>query len=205
MKKLFYLSVHPLCFLTEIPPLILLWLAFRDNDIVTVPGKLYPLMAASVIWIIFTFIYFFRGVVLSESEIFTVGPFSSRDAVTLKSGKTLVLTKCPRGVKKVEVIGNDGKAALAFLQNREVQDISQLREKIYAGDAAIYRIASLFGVPAATVEQALSSDSYREETAECLFTAEKKNDILEMCITLKKEIKIPEKTNDKYHFRLFDR
>ncbi len=208
MKKLFYFSVHPLTFLTAIPPAVLLWLATRYNDVMTIPGKLYPLMVALSLWIIFTFIYFFRGLLLCDSSFLAIGPFSSHGSAAILVGKTVILRKCPHGVKKIEVLGSDGETALDFLKDREPQEISQMRETFYAPDGAILRIAALFGVPKETADAALSADTFREETEDYLLSAEKMNEIREIRITVKTEKTqpIPEKKNDgKYHFRFFDR
>ena len=97
MKKSLFLPsnfLRPI--IVVLPQAALLVGAILMNDTVDTLMRLYPLMAACALGIIFTFVYFFKAVVLSKDEIKYIGPFSSRDSAVINEGKTLILTKSQR-------------------------------------------------------------------------------------------------------------
>ena len=77
MKSVFLFSTKLKVFLIEIPPTVLLVPAIIYNNNVKTLMKLYPLIIALLGIIIFSAVYFFRAVKITNEEIRCVGPFST--------------------------------------------------------------------------------------------------------------------------------
>ena len=131
-----------------IPPAIVLVSAILLNDTVKAPGKLYPLIIFAALAIIFTFIFFFRVVVLSKEEIKMIGPFSSRDSSVINEGKTLIITRRSAGRISIDLYGNNGvNAGFDWLRDvRTVRDIYLFKSNVVGSTGAIKRILLFFGV-----------------------------------------------------------
>ena len=149
MKKSLFLPsnfLRPI--IVALPQAALLVGAILMNDTVDTLMRLYPLMAACVLGIIFTFVYFFKAVVLSKDEIKYIGPFSSRDSAVINEGKTLILTKKPKGKLAIDLFGNDGvNASLDWLKSETtVRDVYLFKGKVLGGALAARSVLKFFGV-----------------------------------------------------------
>ena len=66
MKGIAFFSSRLWVYLTELPVILLLVVAVRNNDAADNVGKLYPLIILLGAVIVFIAIYFFRGVIISN-------------------------------------------------------------------------------------------------------------------------------------------
>ena len=95
-------------YLTEVPVILLFFIALHYNKYSENIFKFYPLLVFLVICACFIFIYLFRLISISFEEIRYHGLFSSRDRADITEGKELIITLLPKGKLKVELFGNDG-------------------------------------------------------------------------------------------------
>lgn len=118
------------------------------NDTVDTPMRLYPLIVVCALGIIFTFVYFFKAVVIAKDEVKYVGPFSSRDSAIINEGKTLIITKLAHGKLAISLYGNDGvNASLDWLKSETaVRDVYLFKGKAIGGALAIKSALRFFGV-----------------------------------------------------------
>ncbi len=139
-------------FLGEIPLIGLYVIAVTFNRTSTGIFKLYPLQLATLAMIIFTAVYFFRGIKLSFSEIKDIGRFSARDKAVINKGKTLILTLKKRGRMDVTLFGNNGQPPLYSESGEDTQpiDIDLFNGHTLGRKRTVMRILKYFGV---TVEQ----------------------------------------------------
>ena len=150
MKKfLFFPCTILRPFLVSLPLVLIMAAAIRLNDAVDTPLKLYPLIIFLGGAIIFTFVYFFRAIILTKDEVKYIGLFSSRDRAVINEGKTLIITLKPKHRMKVDLYGNDGvNAELDWLKDENVvRDTYLFRGSAIGGTSEIDRIFDLFDVP----------------------------------------------------------
>ena len=149
MKKSLFLPSNFLRpFLVSLPMAALLCGAIIMNDTVDTLLGLYPLIVACILGIIFTFVYFFKAVIITKDEIKYVGPFSSRDSAIINEGKTLIITELPHGRLAVSIYGNDGvNASLDWLKSETaVRDVYLFKGKAIGGALAIKSVLRFFSV-----------------------------------------------------------
>ena len=149
----------------SIPPIIVLIASILLNDLVKSPLKLYPLIIFSGLVIAFTFVFFFRVVVLTKEEIKMIGPFSSKDSSIINEGKTLIITRRSIGRISIDLYGNTGvNADLDWLRDvHTVRDIYLFKSNVVGGTNAIKHILLFFGVSEVDVDTLLSSnEAYNE-------------------------------------------
>ena len=148
MKKSLFLPSNFLRpFLVALPMAALLCGAIIMNDTVDTPMRLYPLIVVCALGIIFTFVYFFKAVVITKDEVKYVGPFSSRDSAIINEGKTLIITKLAHGKLAISLYGNDGvNASLDWLKSETVRDVYLFKGKVIGGALAIKSVLRFFSV-----------------------------------------------------------
>ena len=118
-------------------------------------------MAVSLIGIIITFVYFFRGVSISYQEIKEVGRFSSHDVALINKGKTLILYKENYSRVRIILFGNDGlKPELSWMQSTQdaPHDISLFRSRTFGGNHSIKIVMKYFGATDSDCARLLSED-----------------------------------------------
>ena len=167
MKKLLILPntiFRPI--LVSIPLLFIFVSAIRMNDAVQTFGKLYPLIIFSGLAVVFTFVFFFRPVILSHDEIKSIGPFSSRDKAIINMDKTLILTERGSGLISIDLFGNDGmNADLDWLKGENVlHDTYLFKSKVVGGVHTMKKILLFFGADEALADEILSADAIERET-----------------------------------------
>ena len=148
MKKfLFFPNTIFRPILVAFPLVFLFAIAIRMNPEVDSPGRLYPLIIFSGLAVIFTFIFFFRPVILSRDEIKSIGPFSSKDKAIINEGKTLIITKRKKGLVSIDLYGNNGmNADLDWLKNETVaHDTYLFKSKVLGGKRTMRKILLFFG------------------------------------------------------------
>ena len=148
MKPIYIFASRLRAFWVLVPMSIVLFLALKYNDATNHWVKLYPLIIFSIGAIIFTFVYLFRFIAISYSEIKYIGYFSSRDSAMITEGKTLILKEDKLGKVKVILFGNDGVLpGLDWMKNTysAPKDIVLFRGNVTGGKISIKRILKFFG------------------------------------------------------------
>ena len=142
-------------FWVEAPPIILLIPTVIFNDSVKTLMKLYPLMIALSLLIVFFAFYLFRAVSISTKEIKCIGPFSPRETAKIKTGRTLVITVVKRRRLKLELFGknDDGEGSYVWLKNEEPYEINLFRASINGGVKTAKKITRYFKDDKATVSE----------------------------------------------------
>ena len=166
MKKTFVSSTSLLMLLTEIPLIAVLVLAIIFNDRAGAFPKLYPLIIATSLGIVFIFIYLFKLIIISYEEIKIIGRFSSQDKAIINKGKTLILTLRERGRLIITLFGNDGeRPAFDWTQGEDYTpvDINLFREKAEGGERSVRKILSYFEIPKVDVDAILTEDGFTGE------------------------------------------
>ena len=185
MKKQLYLPCtiwRPI--LVSLPLALLLAVSVRMNPEVDTPGKLYPLIAFSILAIIFTFVYFFRVVTISKDEIKIIGPFSSKDSSLINEGKTLIITQRSLNRISVDLFGNNGvNADLDWLKNEEkVRDIYLFKSDIVGGKNTIAKILLYFDINRDDANLFISSNAAFKEYQDYTVSASQAEDAKEIRI-----------------------
>lgn len=146
-------------YLTELPIVALLSAAIYFNDGASSAVKLYPLIIASCIAIIFILVYLFRTVIINNERVRSFGPYSTKESCILNKGKTLVLTTRPRGKIKIEVFGYDDTPAFDWINKDEceAQYTNLYRDFAVGGPRAIGRVLKYFGMSGPDIKSATSS------------------------------------------------
>ncbi len=162
MKKIFLFSTKPLFYTVLIPPIFLLIIAINYNSSVKTLMKLYPLIVLCSAVILFTLIFFFRGVTLSIDEVKQIGLFSERSRIDIKAKRTLVLTKLGRGKLQIELYGSntEGDTSYAWLKNEEPTEINLFRARALGSDGSIKRILRSYAIPSDAITEAIENDEY---------------------------------------------
>lgn len=165
MKPIYIFASRLTALWVLLPMSIVLTLSVRFNDHVDGGVKLYPLIIFSIGAIIFTFVYYFRLIAISYSEIKYIGRFTSRDSATVNEGKTLVVEMLEKRRVSIRLYGNEGyNPEIKWLtnENGEHGDICLFRGKVYGGDEIAVRILLHFGVDIRDIDTILNEDGYNE-------------------------------------------
>ena len=161
-KKAYLPAVRLWVFWCEAPIAFMLTLAIIYNESVDyTPFKLYPLIIFCAAAMIFAFIYFFRLVRIGIDEFKCIGPFSSRDSVMVREGRTLVIRIQRGGKLDINLIGNDGVVAgLDWLRSvgEAPHDISLFRAHAYGGKLAARYALSALGVSGEVAKRAVAEN-----------------------------------------------
>lgn len=164
MKPIYIYASRLRAFWVLFPMSLVLTLAIRFNPTSTNWLKLYPLIVFSAGAIIFTFVFLFRFISISYSEIKYIGRFTSRDSATVNEGKTLVIELLDKHRLNIQLYGNEGyNPEIKWLanENGEAGDICLFRGKAYGNENVAVRILSHFGVNDPTdLESILSEEKF---------------------------------------------
>lgn len=163
MKPIYIFASRLRAFWVLIPMSVVLTMSLRFNEHADGGVKLYPLIIFSIGAIVFTFIYYFRFIAISYSEIKYIGRFTSRDSATVNEGKTLVVELLEKGRVSIRLYGNEGyNPEIKWLTNEDGEhgDFCLFRGKAYGGLAIAERILLHFGVDADDINTALTDDGY---------------------------------------------
>jgi hypothetical protein len=133
-------------FWVVLPPIILLIPTVIFNDSVKTLMHLYPLMIALAALIVFFAFYLFRAVSISKKEIKCIGPFSSKELVKIKEGRTLLITIQKKRRLKLELFGSndDGEGSYEWLKNEEPTEINLFRATVNGGVKTAEKIIGYF-------------------------------------------------------------
>ncbi len=149
MKPIYFYASRFRAFWVLMPMSVILTLSLSFNSESDGLLKLYPLIIFSIGAIVFTFVYLFRFISVSYSEIKYIGRFTSRDSATINEGKTLVIELLEKSRISLCLYGNEGyNPDIKWLtnENGEAGDICLFRSKTYGGENIAIRLISYFGV-----------------------------------------------------------
>ncbi len=160
MKPLYIYASRLRAFWVLLPMSIVLTLSVRYNYATSGLLKLYPLIIFSVGAIIFTFVYLFRFISLSYSEIKYIGRFTSRDSATINEGKSLVIELLEKSRVSIRLYGNEGyNPEVKWLTSGD-KDVCIFRGRVYGNENIAARVLSHFGVSSDDIERILSTDGF---------------------------------------------
>lgn len=164
MKKKYLFCTRLRVYLTEVPLIILFVITLRYNKYSEELIKFYPLMIFLFASMIFIFIYFFRAISVSFSEIRYHGLFSSRDSAEINEGKEIIITLLDKRRIRVDLFGNDNKPpALSWIQDDENYtpvDIYLFRGKAYGSKRKAVSLLRYFGVDENDIPLVFEMESY---------------------------------------------
>jgi hypothetical protein len=165
MKPLYIYASRLRAFWVLVPMSIVLTLALRFNPHVDGLVKLYPLIIFCIGAIIFTFIYYFRLIAISYSEIKYIGKFTSRDSATVNEGKTLVIELLEKRRVSIRLYGNEGyNPDIKWLNDDggTDRDICLFRGRAYGNEQIAVKILLHFGVDAKDIDSILIEEGYEQ-------------------------------------------
>lgn len=191
MKKLIIFCAKPRMYLSEIPLLIIFVLSIYLNDSMDTFLKLYPLIIASGLGMVFAFLFIFRISVISTEEVKSMGVFSSHDRAVINKDKTLILTLHKHKKLKIALWGNDGAAPeLDWLKsdNYVPMDIYLYRETAVGSKKTIKKVLKYFDVPDGAILDLISQKVEIFENDILLVTSNNRDGIFEVRIKFKETI-----------------
>ena len=166
MKATYIFASRLRAFWVLVPMSVILMLSIRFNNESDGLVKLYPLILFSIGAIIFTFVYMFRFISVSYSEIKYIGRFTSRDSATVNAGKTLVIDLLERNRVSIQLWGNEGyNPEIKWLtnENGEVSDVCLFRGKAYGRENVAVKLLTYFGITDTTdIDRILNEDGFNK-------------------------------------------
>ena len=188
-KKKYLFSTNPLMYLTEIPPIALLITCIIFNNRAVGDRKLYPLIIALSLAIIFIIVYLFRFIKISKEELRCIGPFSSHDTAIINKDKTLIITMLGHGRLRIALFGNDGQPPMfEGLRGEPSIDIYLFRAKAVGTRRSVVSVLNYFGIPQEDAERAVLEEKYSSDYEDVILSAERIEDIREIRVTFKKTL-----------------
>ena len=161
MKPIYIFASRLTALWVLLPMSIVLTLSVRFNDHVDGGVKLYPLIIFSIGAIIFTFVYLYRFIAVSYSEIKYIGRFTSRDSATIYEGKTLVIELLEKSRVSIRLYGNDGyNPNIKWLTSGD-KDVCVFRGRAYGNENIAIRVLAHFGVSDDDIDRILVADGFR--------------------------------------------
>jgi hypothetical protein len=186
MKNIFLFSTRFRVFLTEVPLIFLLIVSIIHNERVDVLTKLYPLIIATALLIIFIPIFFIRGVKISFDEVRDVGFFSEKNHCLINDDNTLVFTVLPKNRIKIELFGcSDDTVTYNWLKDEEPRDINLYRARANGTENTLIRIFRYFDITDGDIEAALDKKEFESDYQLIEFYAKTENEIKEYRIKFK--------------------
>lgn len=165
MKSVYIYASRLRAFWVLVPMSTLLMLSVVFNSSSEGALKLYPLIIFSIGAIIFTFIFLFRYISVSYSEIKYIGRFTSRDSATINAKKTLVIELLEKNRVNIKLYGNEGyNPEIKWLTKAEGEngDICLFRGKAYGGEQVAVRLLMYFGVDVKDIDVILADEGFLE-------------------------------------------
>ena len=163
MKPLYIYASRLRAFWVLIPMSIVLTLSLEFNSTSDGALKLYPLIIFSVGAIVFTFVYLFRFISISDSEIKYIGKFTSEDSAVINDGKTLEIEILEKRRVSIKLYGNEGyNPEIKWLtnENGEVDDICVFRGHVYGGKNIARMVLCYFGASREDIDASLEGEGF---------------------------------------------
>lgn len=160
MKSIYFFCTKLRMFWTLLPTVLLLWLAVHFNSESETLFKLYPLQIFLAAFIVFTLIFFFRVISVSNQEIRIHGLFSSKDRALIKKGRSLKITARKKRRVKFELYSTETKPPFDWMKAVEYlpQEVCLFRASAVGGVGSLRRVLKFFSTPKEDIERLLSED-----------------------------------------------
>ena len=189
MKKKYLFCTKIWFYLSEIPLLYLLYVAWTFNFASENPWQFIPLILILSAVIIFIGIYFFRMISVSYEMVRYHGLFSSHDSAIINKDKTLIITLKRKSYVGISLYGNDGKEPMFDgLRDEGPIDIFLFRGRVVGGKGTVKSILKYYGISREDIERAFSEEKYSSETDDISFTSEHTEDIREFRLKFKRTV-----------------
>lgn len=187
MKTIFLFCTKPWVYLTELPLMVMLFIAVALNDKSEELLKYYPLIIFLSLLIVFIAVYFFRMLSISFEEIRYHGLFSSKDQAFIKEKRTLVISVCPRHTLRLELFGDAAEEpAFDWMKAEDVmhREVCLFRGSAVGGKRNAEKTVAYFLAEGESAEGCLK-DGYAYEDEAITVSTEQKNEITEIRISFK--------------------
>ena len=174
MKTLILFGTKLYVYLIEAPLILVLYGALKYNGEMTNLVKLYPLIVASILGIIFVLLYFFNAVILTSAKIKQFGLFSSRDSAIIKKDTSLSLTYLKNGNMRIELFALQKESALEWVDRDSYvpTEANVFRERIIGKNGTARRVLKFFGLDKSDIDRLIYSENASVKTDEMIFTAD---------------------------------
>ena len=186
MRNIFLFSTRSRVFLTEIPLVYLLIISILNNNNVDVLTKLYPLIIATSLLMIFIPIFFFRGVKISYDEVRDVGLFSEKNHCLINDENTLVMSVLPKNRIKIELFGcSNDTVTYQWLKDEDPRDINLFRARANGNEKTMIKILRYFDISDADIQSALDNTDFSSDYNNLRFIVKVTNELKEYHIIFK--------------------
>lgn len=177
-------------YLCELPLIILLMIAIRQNGNVDTRIKLYPLITLLILGMIFILIYFFRLVRIRYDEIRSIGLFSGRERALIKKDRTLEFTLWPKSKMIVELFGKNEAPSLDWIEPEEYKDVSVnlYRMKTVGNEKTLKNALLYFGIPKDDHDKIFNENSLTLEYDEITLFSRIEKENRKIALTFKESI-----------------
>ncbi len=189
MKKKHLFCTKIWFYLTEIPLLLILYIACYVNFTSDNPWQFIPMIIILTGIIAFIGIYFFRAITVSYEEIRYHGLFSSHDSAIINKDKTLIITMYKHSRLGVCLYGNDGKPPLFDgLRDEGSIDIFLFRGRAVGGKRTVKSLLRYFGISEGDIALSFDRREHSSETDIVTLEARICEDIKEFRIKFKETL-----------------
>ena len=190
MRTLILFGTKLYVYLIELPIILVLYGALKYNSEMTNLVRLYPLIVAAILGIIFVLIYFFNAVIITDARIKQFGVFSSRDSAIIKKDTTLRLTYLKNGNMRVELFAMQNESSLSCLNGESYvpTEANVFRERVIGKNTTARRVLKFFGVEKEHIDALIYSDLEKIETENFTLSTDVFEDKKEIKIKFKKTV-----------------
>lgn len=192
MKKIHLFATKPWYFLVTVPPIFVFVLCLVYHPNATGKLGLIPLALMMVGVVIFSVLFFFRTVRISNEEVREVGIFSGGEHMDLMLGREVILVKYPHSSIGVYVYGEDGAEEQFWLLNEKPKEHILMRSRAIGGSRSIARVLTFFGVESEKLEALSTTEGLTHESEFVTVTTLIENENLVVRIKIKKDLEVVE-------------
>ena len=152
-------------FFSVIPLGFMLLISIINNNRVSGLLKLYPLIIALSLFIIFIFVYFFRAIGISTEEVRAIGLFSSKEIATVKKDRRITFTIRSKNRLRVELFGKDEKPAFDWMKEGDFgkNEVRLFSERAVGNARSIKKLLRYFSVPEEDLDAILGEEPFEKE------------------------------------------
>ncbi len=177
-------------YLCQLPLIILLMIAIKQNNNVDTLLKLYPLITLLILGMIFIFVYFFRLVRIRYDEIRSIGIFSGRERSIIKKDRTLEFTLWQKNKMIVELSGKNEAPALDWIEPEDYKDlnVNLYRMKTVGSERTLRNALLYFGIPKEDHEKIFTENLITLEYDEITLVSKIEKENRKIALTFKESI-----------------
>ena len=164
-KAIYFFCTKLRMFLSVIPLGFMLAVCIIYNDELKTPIKLYPLIIALSLFILFIFVYFFRMVSVSTEEIRAIGLYSSKEVCIVQKGRTVVFTVRSKNRLRIELFGKEDSPVFDWMKEGDFgnDDIRLFSERAIGGQRSVGRFLKYLNISSEDIEKVFSEEDIRCE------------------------------------------